>query len=56
MGLTIAFDGWTLTDYFASRQCHDKTYLIANFIAKAKSAVTSIASAFKAPAFAPALV
>lgn len=39
MGLTLAFDVWTLTDYPASRITFVQSYLIANTFA---SALTSI--------------
>lgn len=56
-GADIAFDDWTLTGYFASRFCTIRIYLIANtFASKVKDAAASFASAFRAPAFAPAVV
>ena len=42
-GADIAFDDWTLTRYFASRLCTIRIFLVANFIAKAK---TFVAEAF----------
>lgn len=57
MGLNIALDGWILTRYSASRICTYAYLLTANTVtSKLKGAVASLASAFRAPAFAPALV
>ena len=50
-GADTAFDDWTLTEYFAGRFYTLRIFLVANFIAKAK---TFVAEAFmpKQAAFA----
>jgi len=53
MGLTISFDVRILTDYLASRPYTLRIFLIANVFAKAKDVLAQVASAFRAPAFAP---
>lgn len=50
-GADIAFDVWTLTDYFASRPLALLVFLIANFVAKVKAAFAMPKLAF-APAYA----
>lgn len=56
MGLTLAFDKGNLTVHFASRTYTIRRIVIANYIAKVKSGFAQLASAFRAPVFAPALV
>ena len=53
-GADIAFDVWTLTDYFASRPLALPVFLIVNPI---KSAIAAVKDAFsvRSFAFAPAL-
>ena len=54
VGLNSAFDDWILTGYSASRITDAICYLTANtFASKVKGAAASLASAFRAPAFAP---
>ena len=53
VGLKYAFDDWNLTDHLASRLLTLSVILVANFVAKAKSAVATVANAFRMPALAP---
>ena len=56
LGLILAFDEGILTDYFANRMYSLRTKSIATFIAKAKSFVGEIASAFQPQVLATARV
>ena len=51
-GADIAFDNWTLTGYFASRFYTLRIFLIANFFAKAKTAIAKAFTPMQV-AFAP---
>ena len=56
VGADLAFDEGILTDYFANRMYSLRTKSIATFIAKAKSFVGEIASAFQPQVLATARV
>ncbi len=55
MGLNLSFRRLELNRLFCKSTLRRKRFLIANFVAKAKSAVATIANAVKAPVFAPAV-